>query len=257
MVVTGKIELREGRVFRPGCEKRIDDAGGIFREKFSNSVDLIVQGDLENQPVVDPELGHSEKLDEARKRSNRGGRHTHVVDQYGFQALLDGSPARCRKILATSGTVHLAPDEPAGLPDVPLTPRAVPIHDAQGLTLDLALLDAGTAAHEATVEALIFYLELTEVAVVKPRPGEPLFDAAWHHNGRMYLAEVKSLTGAHQDQQIRLGVGQVLDYTHQMQHRTPCPVLVLEKEPDDGRWLSMAEAVGIVLTWAPDFPRVG
>ena len=73
----------------------------------------------------------------------------------------------------------------------------------------------------------------------------------------MFIAEVKSLTGASEDQQIRLGIGQILDYAHQLQRARTSgqirPVLVLEKQPADTKWRSLAEASGILLTWSPHF----
>lgn len=72
---------------------------------------------------------------------------------------------------------------------------------------------------------------------------------------------MKSLPGTSQDQQIRLGMGQVLDYAHsvrQMREIVACevvPVLVLEREPTGSR-LGLAGEVGILLTWAPAFPGI-
>lgn len=75
----------------------------------------------------------------------------------------------------------------------------------------------------------------------------------------LFTAEVKSLTGARQEQQARLGIGQILDYAYALRERPPAdvsvvrPVLVLEREPDDRRWLNVADSLGILLTWAPSF----
>ncbi|SEC01749.1 hypothetical protein SAMN05216483_0887 [Streptomyces sp. 2131.1] len=88
----------------------------------------------------------------------------------------------------------------------------------------------------------------------------PQFDAGWVIEDEIFIAEVKSLTGTSQDQQIRLGIGQVLDYVHQLQRpgsgHSIRPVLVLEKRPMDGRWASLAQAVGIRLAWGPRFEGI-
>ncbi|MEK8227320.1 hypothetical protein NKG05_16350 [Oerskovia sp. M15] len=77
------------------------------------------------------------------------------------------------------------------------------------------------------------------------------------------VAEVKSLTGADQSQQIRLGIGQVLDYAVSLRACLPhgigtiVPVLVLEKEPiDPDRWKAVAAVAGITLTWPPLFAEL-
>lgn len=255
VVVTGKVFLREGHVVRPVCEERISAAGATVRSDFSNKVDLIVQGNLEGQRVVDPERGHSRKIAAALERTQRGGRHTHVVDHRGIQHLLSGQKARCRRISVTDGDVHLTPELAPRPPDVPLHPHATPAHDAEGLLLDLTGLDKGTAAHEETIELLIVHLHISGITAVQPRADEPRFDAAWHHRDEMFIAEVKSLTGAREDQQIRLGLGQVLDYAYQMPTRVHA-VLVLEKEPADARWSGLAGSLGVILTWSPFFPSL-
>jgi len=109
----------------------------------------------------------------------------------------------------------------------------------------------------STIAALIEYLSRQHIELRAHARNAPRFDAGWSRNGDVFVAEVKSLTGASEDQQIRLGIGQVLDYAHQLQlartYGRIRPVLVLEKQPTDPRWTSLAEASGILLTWAPGF----
>ncbi|WP_327421105.1 hypothetical protein OG763_09630 [Streptomyces sp. NBC_01230] len=126
--------------------------------------------------------------------------------------------------------------------------------------MDLNHLDKATAAHESTVGALIDHLTRQGVEVHSYARSAPRFDAGWSNGTEIFIAEVKSLTGASEDQQIRLGIGQVLDYAHQLRlgpsGRSVRPVLVLERKPADTRWSSLSEAVGIQLTWAPEFAGV-
>ena len=47
--------------------------------------------------------------------------------------------------------------------------------------------------------------------------GEPEFDIAWRDDdtgGSAFICEVKSLTSENETRQIRLAIGQVLDYVH-------------------------------------------
>ena len=86
----------------------------------------------------------------------------------------------------------------------------------------------------------------------------PRFDVGWSVGDEVYIAEVKSLSGTSQDQQIRLGMGQVLDYVHQLTRHLKTgvlrPVLVLERRPSDDRWQALFDSRQVLLTWAPNFP---
>lgn len=93
----------------------------------------------------------------------------------------------------------------------PLARRTAPVHDPTGLGLDLSGLDRGTAAHELTIDLLRARLAPIPLEALS----RPRVDAAWRHLHdltTLFVAEVKRLTGARQEQQIRLGIGQVLDY---------------------------------------------
>lgn len=124
--------------------------------------------------------------------------------------------------------------------------------------MGLGALDKGTATHEATVTALSTTLE--QRGIIPQRPGRhaPAFDLGWVDNGVVHIAEVKSLTGTDEAQQIRLGLGQVLDYAQQLRlshssSSTVQPELVLERMPTHPRWVETAASVGVVLTWGPSF----
>src|SRR5687768_51847 len=107
------------------------------------------------------------------------------------------------------------------------------MHEVGALSLDLNQLDEATEAHEKTVAALIDHLVRQNVEVRGPARNAPLFDAGWSRGESVFIAEVKSLIGAREDQQIRLGIGQVLDYAHQIRDMGMPgdihPVLVLER----------------------------
>jgi len=124
--------------------------------------------------------------------------------------------------------------------------------------IDLDHLEKGSAAHEETVAALIAHLSRQNIEVRSHARNAPRFDAGWSRGNDVFIAEVKSLTGASEDQQIRLGIGQILDYAHQLTTMKSVvrvqPVLVLEKRPSSDRWQSVAKQSGIRLTWGPDYP---
>jgi hypothetical protein len=98
--------------------------------------------------------------------------------------------------------------------------------------VDLSALDAATARHMSLQDALADQLRERGIEPRSPGSWQPRFDLAFEHEGRGYVTEVKS--GAPVSaQQVRLGVGQILEYSHLMQdgeHRVR-PVLLLEGEP--------------------------
>ena len=70
------------------------------------------------------------------------------------------------------------------------------------------------------------------------------------------MCEVKSLPAAGtEDRQLRLGIGQVLDYQALMARRNNRvrAVLATERAPSDPRWSLLCEAHGIVLVWPETF----
>lgn len=90
-------------------------------------------------------------------------------------------------------------------------------------------------------------------------------DAAWidvHDPSMLQIAEVKSITDTNQDQQLRLGVGQLLDYRQQLMRGRVAGIakvkahLITESRPADERWIELAHAVDLDLTWAPGFKGI-
>ena len=91
---------------------------------------------------------------------------------------------------------------------------------------------------------------------LKPRdpPLEgPAYDLAWVVNDILTVCEVKSLTTANQASQIRLGLGQVLDYAFTLRERSQPvrPVLVVERAPASTHWWELCREHGVILVW-PD-----
>lgn len=259
---TGKIVVDGKWMVRNECVRRAKQRGATAKTDFSGGVSLVVHGDLTGKQVSDTRRNYSDTL-VAAERDRELGRHVHVVDAAGFGKLIHGFPTRCRELRRPSrggGPVLVPAPATDDVLGAPLTVRKVTRHSARELAVDLDSLDQGTAAHESTVGALIRHLARRRIEVHTFTRNSPQFDAGWAVGKELFVAEVKSLTGASQDQQIRLGFGQVLDYAHQLRSTASGwsvrPVLVLEKKPADDRWASLAKAVGIQLTWAPGFQGI-
>lgn len=125
--------------------------------------------------------------------------------------------------------------------------------------VDPALVERGIRGHARTQNALATWLRARGIEPRSPKPAEPYFDLAWRQGGTTYVAEVKSVTSANEEKQLRLGLGQVLRYRHLL-HRdesgTTEAVLVAEREPSDPSWVDLADAVGVTLVWPGAFERL-
>lgn len=256
---TGKVFVDGEWLVRRHCAERAQLRGAEWKEDFSRKITVVVHGDLASKVVTDQKREYSKKLVGAALERSQG-HHVCVVDGDGFADLISGYSARCRELrqARTSGHVLVLPEAGDGILGGPLRPHPIARHQPGALSLDLDKLDKGTEAHELTVAALVAHLARGRVQVRQPARQAPRFDAGWSRGDEVFVAEVKSLTGGHEEQQIRLGIGQVLDYAHQLRlartHGHVRPVLVLEMCPTDPRWASLAEDSGILLTWGPDFP---
>lgn len=63
---------------------------------------------------------------------------------------------------------------------------------------------------------------------------------------------MKSLTAGNEERQLRLDLGQVLRYAHQLgSGGAAVPVLVVERCPSDSSWGQLCDKLGVILAW-PD-----
>lgn len=77
---------------------------------------------------------------------------------------------------------------------------------------DPALIERGNRGHAVTQNMLAKRLVELGMQPLSPTAGEPHFDIAWTAHGMLWIGEVKSLTGANEERQLRLALGQVLRY---------------------------------------------
>ena len=116
-------------------------------------------------------------------------------------------------------------------------------------------VDRGTRAHAATQNALARAAEAAGAHVLSPDTGDPDFDVAWRLGEQMTVAEVKSLSGTNEAKQLRLGLGQVLDYQDILSSEgdRPRAVLAVEREPTNRRWVQLCDRHGVRLAWPMTF----
>jgi len=112
-------------------------------------------------------------------------------------------------------------------------------------------VDRYTRGHARTQNALADYLVGRGIKPQSPTKFDPDFDLGWVDHGVWYVAEVKSLTSRNASRQLRLGLGQVLDYQDALLKRHPTirAVLAVEHQPNDSRWVSLCERHDVVLVW--------
>lgn len=81
--------------------------------------------------------------------------------------------------------------------------------------------------------------------------GSAAFDLAWHEGDVLWVAEIKSLTAANEERQLRLGLGQLLRYRHMLagEARAVRAMLYVERRPRDDAWLELCRSVDVVLRW--------
>lgn len=133
--------------------------------------------------------------------------------------------------------------------------RLSPVANREPFETDPDVVDRGNQAHASTLDALADFLRGKNIQPLRPEGDEPSFDLAWEHDGLAFVAEVKSLTEANEEKQLRLGLGQVLRYRQALETRGMkiVPVLVPERRPTEPGWSELCSALGVRLAWPGAF----
>jgi hypothetical protein len=114
----------------------------------------------------------------------------------------------------------------------------------------------GVEGHELTLRALVSAVQACGLEPLLPGTDGPFYDLAWETETTIFVAEVKSLTLANEERQLRLGLGQVLRYWHALSFRSKpvISVLAVEAKPADESWLALSDRLGIWLLWPESMP---
>jgi hypothetical protein len=111
-----------------------------------------------------------------------------------------------------------------------------PAGNPEPFSVDPALVERGLRGHADTQNELA---KVLRGAGIEPRfclASEPNFDLAWRRNRTVFVAEVKSINDDNEEEQLRLGLGQVLRYRQRLSalgHERVVAVLVPERQPRD------------------------
>lgn len=190
---------------------------------------------------------------------------------------------------AAAAAVQLLPD-PRSRPPLTTAYRRVDLAAPDSATQqhapsapDPELVDRGLRGHKRTQEWLADRVRQRGHQPLSPGPGDPDFDLAWRTGdtaaagsgaaghgpaspstprGAVFVAEVKSLTASNETRQLRLGLGQVLDYADRLTAALTAdatsggrgvhvrPVLAVERAPTEAtRWEALCARCGVALLW--------
>lgn len=176
-------------------------------------------------------------------------------------------------LLEASGTLVAATQtaqEPGEQP-MPATPagfgdayrpadESVQVTTRDPMSVDPALVERGLRGHRRTQNQLAALVESRGLMPRSPRPGEPNFDVAWEDGDKLLVVEVKSITEANAEKQLRLGVGQVLRYSQilatRYSEKRVLPVVACESRPQDSTWEILCNNLGIALVWPDTFDSI-
>jgi hypothetical protein len=241
--------------------KIVEAAAAVARQTASD--DLLRRSAHSRRPVlvemtdnVIPRLLH-DKLISSPSRGN------YVLTASGIGLATKG-PSRRSVRLASGGEgrrrVPRQPTRPSiGSPYKQPPTRRVSQRDQFLIAAwDLSEQDAQTVQHEQAVARAAALVLKAGLNPLLPAPGDPMFDLAYERGRALFVVEAKTLPKdrAGQRQQIRLGLGQVLEYACALAVRREelRPILLLASEaPDEVRRVANAtcRANGVRLWIAP------
>lgn len=144
-------------------------------------------------------------------------------------------------VAAGLGRDYVAPDERA--------------HDrgTTQLELDLNAHERALRSHSRIQNRIAELLPALGLDPRSPTANEPQYDLLGWSASRLVLIEVKSLPDRAEEQQLRLGLGQVLRYRHQLEvhaQRAVQALLAVERPPNDASWRAVIEGQGVALVAA-------
>jgi hypothetical protein len=229
------------------AEGRITIDAATIREWFSDSEPVLGElwgtlGSPEERSTQREPSFDAERLDELEVGAKMHALLRWIARRGAFETTSE--------VASTVGTLLGVPYRPAS-ELVTASVRALAEFDSDKV-------DRGVRAHARVQNALAAYLREQGLEPRSSCLGTALFDLAWSGGGETYVAEVKSITAANEEKQLRLGLGQVLRYRHQMASsgKRVVAVLVVEREPRDALWSELCRELGVALIWPDQFARI-
>ncbi len=125
-------------------------------------------------------------------------------------------------------------------------------------SVDPDVIDRGTNAHKDIQDHLARAVSARGWQPRSPSVSDPLFDIGWIAAETAWITEVKSLTDSNEQNQLRLGLGQVLSYAYLVDWDLKAyqPVLAVEREPSSSYWTDLCMSHGVKLSWPETFEEL-
>lgn len=114
---------------------------------------------------------------------------------------------------------------------------------------DPDLMAAGWRVHARTQNELAHAVREAGLEPLSPGDKEPLFDLGWWSGGVFFVAEIKSITRQNEEEQLRLGLGQVLRYRHFLPEGTVAVLAASQMPAEFSSWRETCADVGVRLVW--------
>lgn len=244
VIVTGDFRPRLS-MNRSDLQALLRKHGACVDDDVRRSTDLLIRAD---SPMwLYGEYGQREA---ELAENGRLGHDVGVIDVDGLVKLLSGEGVWTRAPLFPPATT-----DPVG--QRYLSARA----SSDGLMPvviehDPAALERALASHATVQNTLAAFVESQGFEPLSPAGSAAQFDLAWTVGDAIWVAEIKSTTGQNESTQLRLGLGQVLEYSwrlSQWHKRAVRPVLVPEQRPVDDSWGAISAECGVLLTWPDSF----
>jgi hypothetical protein len=227
-------------------QRRARDRGARVNDRrVGASTDVVVVGSPSGHWKY---YDHGIKIDEAIQR-RRFGQRIYMISESELHQLLDGIGLTHQQSLAA-----LSSGEPtfAGLPYRPATHAA----SSNGtVAIDLDARDRATKAHQQLCNRLATAVANAGHAPLSPFTDGPQYDLAWMRGETLWLVEVKSVSTTSERQQVRLGLGQVLDYATWMRSFgfDVQPVIATTHPPSSHHFATVCDEAGTILCWPATF----
>ncbi len=244
MIVSGDFRPAIG-LSQAEVRDAIAERGGKVHTDVKWSTDLLVRA--ESSAWKHGDFGERERELADNKAQ---GRDVGVIDVYELLQLLDGKGVWAREPMSLAADVR-----PIGKAYAKATTPEELI-DRTVFERDPAELERALAGHVTAQNALAAFVASLGLEPLSPAGSAVQFDVAWTVQNVIWVAEVKSLTATNESIQLRLGLGQVLEYGWRLAryHKQPVrTVLVPERVPLDLSWSEIAAESGAVVSWPDEF----
>ena len=229
--------------------RRVRRCGARHQKHVSGSVTVMVQG-MPNTQYKWGSMGT--KLKEISELQQWGYR-IFLISESELIRLLDGESLT----MAESRAAQASASSPVGVTyrRSTLRPSADKSRRLPCIAVDLDAQERRTATHRQLVNGLADWVAETGRLPLSPVQRDCLFDVGWSVGATFHVAKIKTITDGNESQQMRLGLGQLLDYRHTLlkDRNRVVAHLVLSCEPSDDHMVEVCNAHRVRVSWPPDF----